>query len=199
MTQTATYTERQFIQDVRASFAATNDTQQQAHGIAQHLRHMLAQPGWPENSTKFGEGYGTFLIHADQEHGHPLPGFMVLAYRSAPKRDDQPASPHDHGACFVVYGVKSGSNMQTRYRWRHADDASAKPTLEAYEQVLQKPGDAHYFLPGEVHSTQGSTEEDTIYVRVTSMDLDQVWRHRYNLQNSSSRALQSATAAVKES
>ncbi len=199
MTQTATYTEQQFIEDVRKAFSSSQDARQQAHAIGQHLRRLLSQPGWPENSPKFGKDYGSYVIHADKEYGHPGPGFMVLAYRQKPQRKDAIPSPHDHGVCFVVYGVKSGSNVQTRYRWQHGDDSGDEPVLESYEQVLQKPGDAHYFLPGEIHSTQGSTEEDTIYVRVTSMDLDHVWRHRYNVGGTTSRAFQSATAANPQS
>ena len=59
--------------------------------------------------------------------------------------------------------------------------------------MLQKPGDAAYFLPGEIHSTQGSTEEETVYVRVTSQDLDNVWRHRYHLGDNKSSVFRSAT------
>ena len=188
---TATYTEQRFIEDVREAFAFSKDARLQAHTIADRLRQLFAT-GWPEGSERFGKEAGTYTIHADNDHGHPDPGFMVLAYRQGPRKAAVP-SPHDHGACFVVYGVASGSNVQTRYRWSYPEDPTAPPVLEKVQETLQKAGDAAYFLPGEIHSTQGSTEEETVYVRVTSQDLDEVWRHRYHLGDNKSWVFKSAT------
>ena len=188
---TKTYTEQQFIQDVREAFASSKDARLQAQTIADRLRELFAT-GWPQSSEKLGKENGTYLIHADTERGHPDPGFMVMAYRSAPRKASPP-SPHDHGACFVVYGVAAGSNLQTRYRWRYGEDSTQPPVLEKVQDILQRPGDAAYFLPGEVHSTQGSTEEETVYVRVTSQNLDHVWRHRYHLGDNKTTVFRSAT------
>ena len=188
---TATYTEQQFIDDVREAFASSKDAGLQAQTIADRMRELFAT-GWPENSERFGKDVGTYTIHADTEQGHPDPGFMVLAYRQGPQKAGVP-SPHDHGACFVVYGVASGSNVQTRYRWTYPDDSTQPPVLEKTQELPQKPGDAAYFLPGEIHSTQGSTEGETVYVRVTSQDLDGVWRHRYQLGANKSWVFKSAT------
>ena len=188
---TATYTEQRFIEDVREAFASSKDARLQAQTIADWMRELFAT-GWPENSERFGKEAGTYTIHADTGRGHPDPGFMVMAYRSAPRKA-VPPSPHDHGACFVVYGVAAGSNLQIRYRWKYAEDSTQPPVLEKVQEVLQKPGDAAYFLPGEIHSTQGSTEEETVYVRVTSQDLDGVWRHRYHLGDNKSSVFRSAT------
>ena len=192
MTQsTATYTEERFIEDIREAFASTTDARVQAQTIADRMRDLFAT-GWPENSERFGKEVGTYTIHADADHGHPAPGFMVLAYRQGPQKAGVP-SPHDHGACFVVYGVAAGSNVQARYRWSYPEDSTQPPVLEKVQEVLQKPGDASYFLPGEIHSTQGSTEEETVYVRVTSQDLDGIWRHRYHLGDNKSSVFRSAT------
>ena len=188
---TATYTEQRFIEDVREAFASSKDARLQAQTIADRMRELFAT-GWPQSSEKLGKEAGTYTIHADAERGHPDPGFMVLAYRSAPRKAVAP-SPHDHGACFVVYGVAAGSNLQIRYRWSYPEDSTQPPVLEKAQEVLQKPGDAAYFLPGEIHSTQGSTEEETVYVRVTSQDLDNVWRHRYHLGDNKSTVFRSAT------
>ena len=188
---TATYTEQRFIEDIREAFATSNDARVQAQTIADRMRELFAT-GWPENSERFGKDPGTYTIHADPDRGHPDPGFMVLAYRGGPKKAGVP-SPHDHGACFVVYGVATGSNVQTRYRWSYPEDATQPPVLEKTQELLQKPGDASYFLPGEIHSTQGSTQEETVYVRVTSQDLDGIWRHRYHLGDNKSTVFRSAT------
>ena len=193
MTQTTdTYTEEQFIADIRDAFASTGDARGQAQRIADLMRRMFAT-GWPENSDKMGDGDGTFPIHADTDLGHPDPGFMVFAYRQGP-RPEAPPSPHDHGACFVVYGVAKGSNVQTRFAWQYDEDSTLPPTLRETQRIVQRPGDAAYFLPGEIHATQGSTDEATVYVRVTSTDLDKAWRHRYHLEHNTSQAFQSSSA-----
>tara|TARA_Y100001936_G_C16066009_1_gene667309 strand:- start:352 stop:627 length:276 start_codon:yes stop_codon:yes gene_type:complete len=50
------------------------------------------------------------------------------------------------------------------------------------EEQLQSSG-----FP-EIHSTQGSTEIETIYVRITSMDLTNITRHRYDVKSGRSRS-----------
>jgi hypothetical protein len=189
---TDTYTEEQFIQDVRQAFTSSDDARGQAQAIADHLRRMF-QTSWPDNSPKMGEGNGMFPIHIDTEAGHPNPGFRILAYRNGPQ-PESPQAPHDHGPCFVVYGVARGSNVQTRFAWRYDTDSAVPPVLEATQELLQGPGDATYFLPGEIHSTQGSRTEETVYVRITSQNLDEVWRHRYNPEHNTSHAFQSSTS-----
>ena len=191
MTQTAVYTEQQFIADIREAFATHRDSVQQAHTIATLMRRAF-ENGWPENSEKFGDGNGTFEIYRDTEYGHPGKGFVVLAYRQGPQELKRPA-PHDHGVCWVAYGVKSGGNTQTRYAYRHMSDDSELPTFEVVEVMEQGAGDVHYILPGEIHSVQGSTTDDTIYCRLTSMDLDNVQRHRYDVESGRSAIFSSAT------
>ena len=191
MTQTAVYTEQQFIADIRDVFAKHRDSVQQAHTVAALMRRAF-DSGWPENSPKFGDGEGTFEIYRDAEHGHPGKGFVVLAYRQPPQEMKRPA-PHDHGVCWVAYGVKSGGNTQTRYAYRHAAGDSEPPTFEVVEVMEQGAGDVHYILPGEIHSVQGSTTDETIYCRVTSMDLETIQRHRYDVESGRSAVFSSAT------
>ncbi len=194
MTQTATYTEQQFIADLRDVFSKNRDSVEQAHAVAALMRRAF-ENGWPENSEKFGDGDGTFEIYRDEEYGHPGPGFVVLAYRQPPQELKRPA-PHDHGVCWVAYGVKSGSNTQSRYGYAHTADDTAKPEFRLLDQFEQRGGDVHYILPGEIHSVQGSAEETTIYARITSMDLDKVQRHRYDVESGRSAVFTSATTTT---
>ena len=194
MTQTATYTEQQFIADLREAFATHRDSVQQAHTVASLMRRAF-ENGWPENSEKFGDGDGTFEIYRDAEYGHPNAGFVVLAYRQPPQELKRPA-PHDHGVCWVAYGVKSGGNTQTRYAYRHAGGDEELPTFAVVEVMEQGAGDVHYILPGEIHSVQGSTTDETIYCRITSMDLEKVQRHRYDVESGRSAIFSSATTTT---
>ena len=187
------YTQTEFVEDLRGIFARTQDARERAQSIADLMRSMF-ETGWPETSPAFGDDPGSYLIYSDEEFGHPSPGFQVLAYRSEPRPENTRPSPHDHGACFVVYGVARGSNVQTRYRWVYSDDTTQAPTLEAFQTHLQRPGQASYFLPGEIHSTQGSLHEQTVYVRITSMDLTEVERHRYDPERNVAQTFRSAMA-----
>lgn len=181
-----TYTEDQLIEEIRLVFKNSLDPREQAHSIAQIVERGF-QAGWPLNSEKFGQENGTYEIYRDEELGHPGPGFIILAYRQPPAKKTVP-SPHDHGICFVVYGVQKGLNTQTRYAYRYPSDRSKMPSLESTQTIEQLPGSAHYFLPGEIHSTQGSIEAETIYVRITSMDLTNITRHRYDVKSGRSRS-----------
>ena len=181
MTQTATYTEQQFITDIREAFADHRDSVQQAHTVAALMRRAF-ENGWPENSEKFGDADGTYEIYRDTEYGHPNPGFIIFAYRQGPQETKRPA-PHDHGYCWVAYGVKSGGNTQTRYAYVHTSDDAELPSFELVQTMDQGAGDVHYILPGEIHNVQGSTTDETIYCRITSMDLDTVQRHRYDVES----------------
>ena len=180
------YTEQQLIKDIRSVFQNSLDPREQAHSIAQIIERGF-DSGWPLNSAKFGKENGTYEIYKDKELGHPSAGFMILAYRQPASKKTTP-SPHDHGLCFVVYGVQKGSNIQTRYTYSYSDDRSEMPSLRPTQIIEQLPGHAHYFLPGEIHSTQGSTEIETIYVRITSMDLTNITRHRYDVKSGRSRS-----------
>jgi hypothetical protein len=188
---TETQVEERLIADVRAAFAASEDPRGQAQAIADAMRSAF-KAGWPENSPQMDASEGTFLIHDDAELGHPHPGFRIFAYRRPPQ-PESPQSPHDHGPCFVVYGVARGGNTQTRWAWRYGEDTTKAPELVPTQTVEQAPGDAAYFLPGEIHATQGSRTEDTVFVRITSQDLEQVWRHRYSSTRGTSHAFKGAS------
>ncbi|MCH7654954.1 MAG: hypothetical protein IIC95_03090 [Chloroflexi bacterium] len=193
---TPPYTEQRFIEDIREAFAAGKDARVQAQTIADRMRELFAT-GWPETSERFGKAAGSYTIHADADRGHPDPGFMVMVYRQGPQKAGVP-SPHDHGTCFVVYGVAAGSNVQARYRWSYPEDTTQPPVLE--EGPGGRPGPwGGRLLPPRRDPTapQGSTTEATVYVRVTSQNLDDVWRHRYHLGDNKSSVFRSATQMPK--
>jgi hypothetical protein len=192
MAQATTSVEQDLIAAVDAAFTNSEDARGQAQAIADAMREAFKR-GWPENSPKMGKDHGTYLMHKNEKLGHPGGGYHIYAYRNPPS-PESPQSPHDHGACFVVYGVAKGGNTQTRWAWKYSDDATQPPALVQTQTIEQGPGEASYFLPGEIHSTQGSRTEDTVYVRITSQDLEQVWRHRYVPQHNTSRAFKASAS-----
>jgi hypothetical protein len=45
---------------------------------------------------------------------------------------------------------------------------------------IAESDDGTYFLPGDIHSTQGVIVGATVYLRFTSQNLEEVWCDRYN-------------------
>lgn len=200
MAQTQVYTLDQFIADVRQIFASTNDPRARAEGVALHLGRLLAVPGWLEERLNLPAegGFGTYCLHQDTEYGHPEAGFTVLSHvtPSAGARrggGGESGWPHDHGPCFVVYGVYRGDFIQRLYRWTGGDSHNYRPKLEEYRRFPHKEGEAAFFLPGEIHAPLNQTGGSrSIIIRVTSMDLGQVWRHRYNLETGTVEPIKTA-------
>ena len=197
MAQATTTVEQELIAAVDAAFSSGEDARAQAQAIADAMRKAF-KGGWPENSPKMGKDNGTYLIHENDKLGHPNGGYHIYAYRQGPQ-PESPQAPHDHGACFVVYGVAKGMNTQHRWAWKYSEDTTQPPTLVQTQTIEQHPGEAAYFLPGEIHATQGSRTEDTVYVRITSQDLDKVWRHRYAPQHNTSRAFMASGSPTRTS
>ena len=187
MTQTAVYTLEQFIHDCQGAFRGSSDPRERAGAIASSLERLLAVPGWLESRLGLPSdgGAGTYELHRDAELGHPDAGFLVLAHVHMP--GGHGTSAHDHGPCFVVYGAYQGGIIQRTYRWEGGQPGEA-PVLKPAMEIQQAQGQAAYFLPGVIHETINTSSSRTIYIRVTSQDLTQVWRHRYSLVDGSVRA-----------
>jgi hypothetical protein len=84
------------------------------------------------------------------------------------------SGPHDHGSSWAIYGQAEGETVMTDWRvvTRGAEDV---PTLVAPDQVYTlKPGDAHFYGVGAVHSPR--RDAPTRLIRVEGANLDHVQR-----------------------
>src|SRR5829696_6533586 len=89
--------------------------------------------------------------------------------------------PHDHGPCWVLYGVYRGGIEITRY---HRTDDGADParaTLEQVEVVEITAGTVQPYGPTDQHHTRQLSPGGSVVMRFLSADLDQVQRYRYDL------------------
>ena len=192
MTQTSTYTMESFVADLRGVFASTNDPIGRAEGVRKHVQQLLSTSGVLEEKMNLPAegGFGRTDLYVDADYGHPSPGFLVMCSAQQPGQSN---SPHDHGACWVVYGVYKGAIEQRKYNWKYPDGAptTSSPTLQESERYTQKEGQAAYFLPGEIHTTHNVHDGRTIIVRVEAQDLKGVWRHRYNQETNTGSVYQS--------
>lgn len=179
MTQTATYTMEAFLDDVKRTFAASQDPLAQAQAVAGHMKELLAVPGWLEEQITLPAegGFGRFDLHLDDEAGHPGSGFLLMCSIQKPGQDNL---PHDHGAAWVVYGVYEGAIKQTKWRWFFPGEGVDAPQIKETGSFVQKHGSVAFFLPGEIHHTENVAAGRSLVVRLESQKLDRVTRYQYD-------------------
>lgn len=136
------------------------------------LRETPADEAWV--AGLLGEQPPARELHRDAAHG-----FLQMGHFHLPGHGGM---PHDHGPGWVLYGVYAGEIEITTYR--RVDDGAApgQATLAVNEAVRVTPGTVRPYLPGEIHATRAIAPEGSVVMRFLSTDLDQVERHRYNLE-----------------
>ena len=177
--QTATYTMEAFVEDVKDVFKNETDPHVQAKTVSEHLKKLLAVPGWLEEKLELEEegGYGRFSLHLDEESGHPGNGWWLMASVQKPDQDNL---PHDHGVTWVVYGIYKGTIQQRKWRWAFPGEGVDKAQIKESGRFVQHDGDVAYFMPGEIHDTLNVDKGRSVVVRLESQKLDRVTRFQYN-------------------
>ena len=112
-------------------------------------------------------------------------GFIQMGHYHGPERvaldAEHGLTPHDHGPCWVLYGVYSGEIEITKFR-RVVDPSDPNQArLEVADVVRVTPGTVQPYRPGEIHATRAIAPEGSIVMRFLSGDLEQVERYRYDL------------------
>ncbi len=106
-------------------------------------------------------------------------GMQILLHGAdTPKR----GSPHDHGQSWALYFQVSGvTEMSTYQRISGAPGRPGRAVLEKTDQTDLTPGNAMFFGPLVIHSTQHSAPPAR-WIRVTGTDLDYVERLRFSIE-----------------
>lgn len=185
MSAVAVYTLDAFVNDLQQAFASHEDLVGRANSVAEVLEHLLRVGGWVQELLDKG-GYDALpgSTYTDPAYGHPSAGFHITC---GAQKIGQANSPHDHGASWVVYGVYQGKIEQTRWSWDYSNGL-LRPRLVPKESFSQDPGQAAYFLPGEIHDTKNVADGRSVVVRVEAQKISTVWRHRYDKQANTARS-----------
>lgn len=185
MSAIAVYTLEAFVKDLQQAFASHDDLVGRANTVAGVLEHLLQVGGWVQELLDKG-GYDALpgSTYTDSTYGHPGAGFHITC---GAQKVGQANSPHDHGASWVVYGTYQGAIQQTRWGWDYSNGL-LRPQLVAKEPFVQEPGQAAYFLPGEIHDTRNVADGRSVVVRVEAQKVSTVWRHRYDKEKNTARA-----------
>ncbi len=99
-------------------------------------------------------------------------GFCICGHVYPKIRDGK---PHDHGPSWAIYGRAAGGTEMTD--WEIVEPgAGDTPTLVKPVRTYDlKPGDSHYYAPGDVHSPRLTTVP-TKLLRIEGRNLDNVQR-----------------------
>jgi hypothetical protein len=149
-----------------------------AAGLPLRVKALLEEllrttpPDEPWLARLIGEGRQSQELYRDPDFG-----FIQMGH-------NQPAghrnAPHDHGPCWVLYGVYRGRIDIATYRRTDDGKIPGRAALEVKEVHRLTPGVVYPYLSGEIHST--SAPEASVVFRFLSYDLNRVERYRYDLE-----------------
>ena len=82
--------------------------------------------------------------------------------------------PHDHGSSWAIYGLAVGDTEMTDWRIVRKGDGETPSLVEPERTYVLKPGDAHFYDVGVVHSPK--RDGLTKLVRIEGANLDRIKR-----------------------
>ena len=106
------------------------------------------------------------VLYEDPELGFCICGHVYSGPASG--------APHDHGPSWAIYGQAAGNTEMTDWRIVKRAEADAPALVEPVRTYLMKPGDAHLYDVGAVHSPK--REAPVKLVRIEGQNLDRVQR-----------------------
>ena len=83
-------------------------------------------------------------------------------------------APHDHGSSWAIYGLAVGDTEMTDWRIVKKGDGTSPSLVEPAVSYVMKPGDAHFYDVGVVHSPK--RDGLTKLVRIEGSNLDRIKR-----------------------
>lgn len=83
-------------------------------------------------------------------------------------------SPHDHGSSWAIYGVAVGDTEMTDWRIVQPGSGDQPSMVVPEKSYVMKPGDAHLYDVGVVHSPKRDTL--TKLIRIEGANLDRIKR-----------------------
>jgi hypothetical protein len=90
-------------------------------------------------------------------------------------------SPHDHGPSWAIYGQATGVTEMTDWRIVKQGEAGEPALVEPVRTYLMKPGDAHLYDVGAVHSPK--RDAPVKLIRIEGRNLDRVQRSNIKAKN----------------
>jgi hypothetical protein len=84
--------------------------------------------------------------------------------------------PHDHGSSWAIYGLAEGDTEMVDWRVVKKGEGAIPTLVEPDKSYVLRPGDAHFYDVGVIHSPNRTTV--TKLIRIEGANLDHVKRSR---------------------
>ncbi|MFM1815078.1 MAG: hypothetical protein RLZ98_1773 [Pseudomonadota bacterium] len=138
-----------FIDELRAIWSAEPDMEKRYECARPVLEALVRDPLIQESSKSWPctEGHKNLVLYTDPDHG-----FVINAVVRLPGRVGR---IHDHGDCWVAYGVCDG--LEALERYDRLDDGS-KPghaEIRLASDTPGTPGKVDVVAPYEIHREKG--------------------------------------------
>jgi len=104
----------------------------------------------------------------------PALGFCILAHNY---RDAKESQPHDHGPSWAIYGQARGETVMSDWVMVEPPGAETPGKVRHVRSYTLKPGMAHVYNEGDLHSPR--REGPTRLIRVEGTNMDKVRRQPY--------------------
>jgi hypothetical protein len=160
-----TYTLEQLADDIRATLKA-EPLPAAGDALCRHVERALKDDSFRAENIGPDKTDKRTVIYEDPELGFCI---CVHVYEGAAH-----TGPHDHGHAWAIYGQAEGETDMTDWRIVSPVDGDKPARVEAVKTYQLKPGDAHFYAVGAVHSP--SREASTKLVRIEGANLDHVER-----------------------
>lgn len=163
------YTLSQLANDIRATLEA-NPGPAGREQIRAHVSRALKDEAFVATHLKDRAAGGNprEVLYEDDKLG-----FCICGHVYEP---NAVGNPHDHGTSWAIYGQATGITEMTDWKVVEKGDGE-KPTLVVPERVYDlKPGDAHLYDIGFIHSPRRMMPSKLI--RIEGANLDHVKRSR---------------------
>jgi len=101
----------------------------------------------------------------------PELGFCICGHVYS---DPANGAPHDHGSSWAVYGQATGVTEMTDWKIVTKGTGGEPTLVEPVKAYQMKPGDAHLYDVGDVHSPK--RESSVKLIRIEGLNLDHIDR-----------------------
>ena len=104
----------------------------------------------------------------------PQLGFCILAHRYTGAKE---SAPHDHGPTWAIYGQAQGETVMSDWAVVEPAQEGRPGTVRLVRSYHLKPGMAHVYNEGDLHSPR--RDGPTRLIRIEGQNMDRVRRLAY--------------------
>ncbi len=155
----------QLASDIRATLKADSGTAGKEE-ICKLVSRVLLDREFVDTHLTAAQCKPRKVLYEDPELGFCICGHVY----------EKPAhgEPHDHGSSWAIYGLAVGDTEMTDWKIVKKGDATSPTLVEPDRTYVLRPGDAHFYDVGVVHSPRRDTL--TKLVRIEGANLDRIKR-----------------------